>query len=387
MSIYIFPENHLILGNSKYLGIELKRQGIPFKFISFELAERPLLRHNALPFVALKDFNEKFEELIKPGDVCFFSTTPAMRIEKAAYKRILHNTMHIQMWHGFPMKKIANGALPYEEREEKREATVRNRTNKLFFNVMSELERERMVESFFYDDYRVNGSARSDMLFRPMLDEDYVNVPLAQYDKVREYREVGARVVTIMFTWTSDQSIYKDEYDEIYRMAARNPDMLFIIKPHMNDKEIQLEAPTNMIVLGRGADPYPFVKLSHAVVTDLSSIGVDSLPLKRQGKTEIFFYHKKLNKYIEWWARGTYNDDYEEIGRVIYDLEDLTKTDLVPVIEGTNFDKYLVAYDGKSCERIDKSFDLERHKPKPKLATPPEEAPVLQEQPASPSPS
>lgn len=361
MTIYIFPENHLILGNSKYLGIELQRRGIPFKYISFEVAERPSLQQNKMPFIPLRDFNKSYREIIHPGDICFFSTNPNMRLENDAYLHILNNTMHIQMWHGFPMKKIANAALPYEERETRRAKNRTERSNTLYFNVMSDLERDRMVESFFYDDYRVNGSARSDMMFRSMLDEDFINVPLAQYDKVREYRERGARVVTIMFTWTGDEQVYREEYDEIHRLAGRNPDILFITKPHMNDKEIQVETPDNLLVLGRRADPYPFVKLSHAIVTDISSIGVDSLPLKKQGKIEIFYYHKKLKQFSDWWGRGIYENSYDEVGKVIYNLEDLTKMDLTPDTSHTNFERYFIAYDGKSCERIIHSFGLDKH--------------------------
>ena len=358
MSIYIFPDNHFILGNSKYLGIELKRRGIRFNYISFQAEERHLLKEAGLPYITLKDFNEKCEELIKPGDKCFFSTSPNMRLADEAYKRILHGPMHVQMWHGFPLKKIANASSPVDQREAARERAMRNRTTKLFINTASELDCERMKESFFCEDYRINGFPRCDIFYRSMTDQDFVNVPLAAYDRVREYRARGARVVMIMFTWTGEVKLYDEEYEQIYRLARSNPNVAFILKPHGNDGEVAADVPENVIVLGKRADPYPFVKLSHAVVTDISSIAVDALHPKKQGKTEIFFYHKKLADYVEWWGKGVYDDNYEEIGRVIYDLEDLVKIDLTPQNDCIKFEKYFAHYDGKSAERVMKSYGI-----------------------------
>lgn len=280
--------------------------------------------------------------------------------------------LHVELWHGSPMKKIGYDNTGWEKLWKKSEES-RSIGQKLkrylpyytkqyhcekIYTVSSNEVKGKFMTAFAAEEGQifVTGQPRNDVFVRQpnnpymqKLKDDHQGVKVICY--LPTHRNFGQKKNNPL---THEVLVETDEF-------CRNHNIILIIKPHFHERKHYLDMPSQFanIVIGVNedvfSDPYGFLPFCDALISDYSSVFLDFLC---SGKPVILFPYD-LENYIYDDAGLYYN--YEDIapGKICYSWQEVLET-TVKELGSTGFSgQYRRVFelfnkynDGRNCERI-----------------------------------
>lgn len=311
--------------NSKYLFIELARQGRDVAWISTKRSTVKQVRTLGLP-----------AEWV-------FSPRGAWRALRSKYWAVSSYTSDIfwafsggaqvlNLWHGVGVKRIEYNSLsgPLYDRY------IRKTFKEAFYHPESYRKPERLVVGsceltpMFSSAFRIPeghciecGYPRNAILNAGSTErEDFITryEPASTVDLCDRLASFS-RVWLYMPTWRESQrEIFRQGMDlDIIQSILKERNELLLLKPHSNTIVRGLDAYSNIMLLDGKMDVYPLLPLTNVLITDYSSILYDYILM--DGKSVVLYLYDK-QEYLE--AHSSYFPfDENTTGQVAVSFDEL----------------------------------------------------------------
>jgi len=245
----------------------------------------------------------------------------------------------IQLWHGYPIKKIE-----YANKFDKSLQRCANKTSIkdkiLFLETFTRCVKYDFLliptrnliydkifkSSFKFDKSIYIGYPRNEFLMYPEKFRDwdkYVDVSL--YDRIKHYKLQGYKIVFMLPTFREKNTglIFNAlDLKKLSEFGKKNK-ILFVIKPHPWDRDLEdvLKKDTFERILHVESlqDIYPYLPLSDMLISDLSSIIFDYLLLNKP----ILHFFPDKNTYLKNERDLYFNLESISVGKICYTLDSL----------------------------------------------------------------
>lgn len=360
-TLFIEQGRDRFIDNVKYLFICLAEEGRNCCYLTRGLFTARQLRDLGLPVVE-GPFLRAIATLLRAETVVVdgFGLRVGLRFF------LCHGSRKIQLWHGFPIKKINLQRYPTAPR-------LRDRVAKAFWGFTGRYPRydllistslfctEKALAGAFRTRQTVDtGYPRNDVFFREPTPKDLLGTDLPAINRLRSLKQAGERLILYAPTFRDSKgdAITDGAIDlaRLNQFALKNQ-LRFVIKSHSNDSDIYSGASyPGLVSYNSSADVYPALPLFDMLVTDYSSIFFDFLLLERP----IVFFPYDYDKYIS--RDRPLIFDYREItpGPVCLD-QDHCEVAIVKMLDGDDdyrearskmLKRAFTFHDGKAAERI-----------------------------------
>lgn len=264
-------------------------------------------------------------------------------------------TIKINLWHGFPLKKI--GAL--SKSIDFNINTVYNKYFKIggwsnyYLQATSDLSKNLLGESFKVSDDKVfvSGYARNDVFT-----QNYWKTYLSKEEnevinKINDFKNKGFNIIFYLPTFRDNKDInllnLKNKKDiKLLTEFLENNKILLITKFHFaqNNSNLCDTLYDNILNLESNTDVYPILYYSDILITDYSSVYFDFLITNKP----ILFYPFDLEYYSN-----------EKLGRgLIFDYDEFTPGDKTFNIKELVLSiEFIINNPSKYCEKYKKQYE------------------------------
>ena len=204
-----------------------------------------------------------------------------------------------QLWHGIPLKSIGFPEAESAVNMTPEKAEFIRRSYSGYDAVLS--TSAYATEHAFSLAFRAGafpelGYPRNDILTRPPLKHEMINVDAPLYAEIKEWRKRGGKVVFYMPTFRDNPEHMGGMHPPLpadLNNRCAEQDILFVCKLHPYQEAKSMVLGSHVRICSSTSDPYPLLAMSDALVTDYSSIYFDYLHTKRP----IVFYQHDLEQY------------------------------------------------------------------------------------------
>lgn len=264
-------------------------------------------------------------------------------------------TIKINLWHGFPLKKI--GAL--SKSIDFNMKTVYNKYFKIggwsnyYLQSTSDLSKNLLSEAFIVSDNKIfeSGYARNDVFTQDYWKSYLSNEENEAIKKINTLKNKGFKIIFYLPTFRDNKDInllnLKDEKDiKVLKEFLENNKILLITKFHFaqNNSDLCDTLHDKILNLESNTDVYPILHYSDILITDYSSVYFDFLITNKP----VVFYPFDLEYYSN-----------ENLGRgLIFDYNEFTPGDktfniqqLVSSIE------FIINNTSKYCEQYKQQYE------------------------------
>ena len=212
----------------------------------------------------------------------------------------------INMWHGFPLKKIGSlvESIDFKLDDLYNKYFKLGGWSKYYLQVTSKLSREILSKAFNINDRRtiMSGYPRNDVF-----SNDYWNCYLSESERIamnniQIYKKKGYNVIFYLPTFRDNKNIEllniksQVELQELTEFLKNNK-ILLVTKFHFaqDDTQFEYSIDNNILNLESIIDVYPILTETHILITDYSSVYFDFLITKKP----IIFYPFDLEYYSD----------------------------------------------------------------------------------------
>jgi CDP-glycerol glycerophosphotransferase len=275
-----------LMDNVKYLYLHACAKGYGFNslFFTTHQDEHDLLKKARLPVITL---DARGVKMLASAGVLVMDDRPTLQTESYLLGLGAHK---VQLWHGIPLKKIGFPEVDsgVNMTPEKAEALCADYSACETVASTSPWATEQLFSKVFKaDSFLELGYPRNDILLRPPVKNDLLNVDAECYARVKRHKKSGGRVVVYMPTFRDTFLDFVDENGvgvlQPQELAdfAKAHSVLFLLKLHPYVDDRRLSALPGVVRYPSHQDIYPLLPLADALVTDYSSVYMDYLLLNR----------------------------------------------------------------------------------------------------------
>ena len=319
--------------NSKYFYLYLINNTNEKVFwISSSKEEIKLLRSMNLPVVNFKSVKGIYLVLRAKY---FFHHYGINQIDS----RLQLGAIHLDFWHGTPLKKIRYDVVPKEKTKRNFLVEFLDKKSREYVSSTSEnLSRDILSKAFDVPiEQMMNyGYPRTDVLRLNKVEtysfaEKYSKELIPYFDECDKF----SKVLLYMPTWRDDDPDYfsKAKIDFVsLNKKLEELNYVFFLKLHPLTKNVDIEGFSNIKQIDNDVDIYPFLNYTDILITDYSSIYFDYLLTNK----EIIFIPYDYENYVK--NRELYFD-YDKVtpGKKYYSFDDFIQD--IPSLEMLNFEK------------------------------------------------
>ena len=344
--------------NSKYFYLYLvNNTKEKVYWVSSSEEEIKLLKSEKLPVVRFKSLKGVYLTLRAKY---FFHHYGINQIDS----RLQYGAVHLNFWHGTPLKKIRYDVVPKEVLNRNRIVELLDKNSHEYVSSTSEyLSNEILCRAFDVSpEFMLNyGYPRTDIL--SMSREDTFDFCKKYSKELISYIELAKtfkKVFLYMPTWRDDDPQYFEKANIDFKTLnseLKNNNYVLFLKLHPLTKTTNIEQYSNIKQLNNDVDIYPFLNFTDCLVTDYSSIYFDYLLTDK----EIIFIPYDYDNYIKNRALYfEYNDitpgiKYSTFNEFINDLNNFKNLDYSAERKQVR-DLLIKDYNFDACERIYNNF-------------------------------
>ncbi|HOO76913.1 MAG TPA: CDP-glycerol glycerophosphotransferase family protein [bacterium] len=297
--LFIEQAPGLFADNCKYLFLHHARTREGGVFLTRDAQTADLLRNVSLPVIRGRSLRAwgallRAETVVVDG----FSLRTGIRFF------IAYGSRKIQLWHGFPLKKINLQRYPSPHSLPARTALAfwtfagRFPLYDLLLSTSSFCTERALAGAFRARSVTDAGYPRNDVLFRSPTAEDLLGTDAAAMATLGRLKEQGKYLILYAPTFRDsggdavcDGALDLEKLDDFARRAGA----VVVFKAHFNE-DVRPDAARyrHLLVYGTGADVYPALPLFDLLVTDYSSIFFDYLLTRKP----VVFFPYDYEKYI-----------------------------------------------------------------------------------------
>ncbi|EPM4617039.1 CDP-glycerol glycerophosphotransferase family protein [Vibrio vulnificus] len=229
----------------------------------------------------------------------------------------------INLWHGFPLKKILSAVDPNYKNEPKL-----GNWHEQYILATSKISADLLSKSFVSNRIKFGMYPRCHYLMNGS-DDSLLSSERTFIEKIARYKKRGYKIVIYLPTFRDKGgdkllNATKAEISDFVEQLRTNK-VVLVYKGHYANEFLDLKCndhSEDIISIPSDNDIYPFMKLSDLLITDYSSVYFDFLYLNRP----IVFYPYDLELY-ENVHRG-FNVDYNKYtpGEKVYNIQELLKS-------------------------------------------------------------
>ncbi len=213
---------------------------------------------------------------------------------------LLAGARHVQLWHGVSIKEIGLRNLPPGRALGPHAARVLATCGPYATLVGTAAGGEAEWRRWFsFDRYAALGYARNDVLHRTPTDADLAGCDRDSYERARQARANGRRVVLYAPTFRDGRPdwVLQAGLDRLAQAAAERGDLLVVNLHPVESPQIPKLAPLlpGVCFVQPRTDLYPLLGQASALVTDYSSVMFDYLHVDRP----VLFYRPDHQAYTQ----------------------------------------------------------------------------------------
>lgn len=232
------------------------------------------------------------------------------------------NSLRINLWHGFPLKKIKKSCKNFKEK------VNIGGWKKQYLLTCSKFGDQTLGEAFQVEkDKRIKGLyPRIDFLIKN--DYPIFNKEKQYFNKIKELKNKNKRILLYLPTFRENNSLIflgetdKNKLNNFFEFLEKN-NYFLLAKVHFVEKKIgrnEIEIKNNNFInIEASTDIYPILKESDILITDYSSVYFDYLVLNK----DIIFYPYDLEEYEKYDQGLLLNYDKFTPGDKVYTLDGL----------------------------------------------------------------
>jgi len=229
----------------------------------------------------------------------------------------LMNAKKVQLWHGNGMKTIGLENAYYLNSPVRRMKFKLLQSYPIYdiVTLPSKLQIEKRGDAFNKKEVMLNGQPRNDVLFNQFHDSDQVNYGIDEeaVNKISKLKRKGYKLVLYSPTWKLKTEAAQHKLTKSLNLEKMEPflkknKIVFIFKLHpkdvLNYGQLNNEA---FMTYHKDKDVYPAMKHIDVMITDYSSIYLDSILLDRP----MIFFSYDQDEYIK--NERALQYDYDQI--------------------------------------------------------------------------
>lgn len=215
----------------------------------------------------------------------------------------------INLWHGIPLKKIQHDNIfdrfrhpaGFRERIYNYPRNISDEKPHHYVLTTSEFMKPIFSSAFQTENVLICGYPRCDRLEGYRINNPLTALEKAAAERIEKQRSCypDSRVIYYMPTFRTSETDFFTVMDlEAFQRFLSEQRMVFCVKLHPKSKlreQFQKIEGNQIIIIDADADPYVFIEMADALVTDYSSIYFDYLLMDRP----ILFFNYDLKTYLE----------------------------------------------------------------------------------------
>lgn len=220
-------------------------------------------------------------------------------------------TIKFNLWHGIPLKKgnkdnkfdVVRNPRNLYDKLRWTFRRIQNENPTYYYAVTSEFIRKLHTKAFAakYERVFVCGYARNDCLFNSEYIKDKAELIIGDYKlytSLQDKKAIGSKIIVYMPTHRDSEEIFFDVVDlNKLNSFLKENNIILLVKAHIRSrlhKEFNQIEYSNITNLKPTEDPYPFLNISDALITDYSSVYFDYLLIDKP----IIFFSYDLDIYM-----------------------------------------------------------------------------------------